>query len=173
MDLNSMYLRFTKLLPFVSVALVLGSCAKKSDNTLPVGLQNASKGGRPPAHVQKAWDARYSYDADRRLLVPEYAGSRWGAVQQFKEEGHLVYQDWWIRDVRKEELDASPDTRITSFLDEDGNLTESIFFADQNSSTEKEDISTNGEDPFQEPPEEASSEDTGEDPFEPSPFLPF
>ena len=60
-----------------------------------------------------------------------------GAVQQFKEEGHLVYQDWWVRDVRKEELDASPDTRITSFLDEDGNLTQSIFFEDQNSSTEK------------------------------------
>ena len=48
--------------------------------------------GQPPAYVQKAWDARYSYDADRRLLVPEYAGSRWGAVQQYKEEGELVYQ---------------------------------------------------------------------------------
>ena len=80
-----MYWKFTKLLPVISVALVLGSCAKKSNNTLPIGFQNGGKGGRPPAHVQKAWDARYSYDADRRLLVPEYAGSRWGAVQQFKE----------------------------------------------------------------------------------------
>ena len=170
-----MYWKFTKILPFIGVALFLGSCAKKPDSTLPVGLQNASRGGRPPAHVQKAWDARYSYDADRRLLVPEYAGSRWGAVQQFKEEGHLVYQDWWIRDVRKEELDASPDTRITSFLDEDGNLTESIFFADQNSSTEKENVSTDGKDPFQEPMEDVPTEDGGgtEDPFEPSPFLPF
>jgi hypothetical protein len=170
-----MYWKFTKLLPVISVALVLGSCAKKSNNTFPVGFQNGGKGVRPPAHVQKAWDARYSYDADRRLLVPEYAGSRWGAVQQFKEEGHLVYQDWWIRDVRKEELDASPDTRITSFLDEDGNLTESIFFADQNSSTEKENVSTDGKDPFQEPMEDVPTEDGGgtEDPFEPSPFLPF
>jgi len=168
-----MYWKFSKILPFIWVALVLGSCAKKSDSNLPVGLQNASRGGRPPAHVQKAWDARYSYDADRRLLVPEYAGSRWGAVQQFKEEGHLVYQDWWVRDVRREELDASPDTRITSFLDEDGNLTKSIFFEDQNSSAEKEDVSTEDKGLFQDSPEEVPSEDGGGDSFEPTPFLPF
>ena len=81
-----MYWKFTKILPFIGVALFLGSCAKKPDSTLPVGLQNASRGGRPPAHVQKTWDARYSYDADRRLLVPEYAGSRWGPFNNLRKK---------------------------------------------------------------------------------------
>ena len=106
---------------------------------MPAGLLKSNMGGRPPSYVQKAWDARYAYDADRRLLVPEYAGSKWGAVQQFKEEGNLVYQDWWIRDVRKEELEESPETEITSFIDEDGNLTVPFYLVDQNGTEESVD----------------------------------
>ncbi len=170
-----MYQISTKLGIIVLFAFIFGSCAKKSGESLPVGFKNSNLGGRPPSYVQKAWDARYSYDADRRLLVPEYAGSRWGAVQQFKEEGHLVYQDWWVRDVRKEELEESPDTKITSFLDEDGNLTQSILFLDQNtssdeqSSTEPSVNSESSDDADVNLPDDGSEED----PFEPSPFLPF
>ena len=123
----------------------------------------------------KAWEARYSYDADRRLLVPQYAGSRWGAVQQYKEEGELVYQDWWIRDVRSEDLEASPDTSITSFLNEDGNLTlipqeaEDSFLEDNNTeqeSTMEVDLKAS-EDEF---PQSAEGDP---DPFVPSLFLLF
>ena len=46
-------------------------------------------------------NARYEYDNERRLLIPKYAGSRWGAVQQYKEDGHLEYQDWWVKDLRE------------------------------------------------------------------------
>lgn len=78
---------------------------------------------KPPAYIQKAWNARYDYDTERRLLVPKYAGSRWGAVQQYKEDGRLEYQDWWVRDLQVEELSAAPNTLISTFIDEDGNLT--------------------------------------------------
>ena len=93
---------------------------------LPLKTSNLLEVVNPQLMFKEAWDARYTYDADRRLLVPQYAGSRWGAVQQYKEEGVLEYQDWWIRDVRAEDLESSPDTVITSFLDEDGVLTNTI-----------------------------------------------
>ena len=79
---------------------------------------------KPPAYIQKAWDARYDFDNERRLLIPKYAGSRWGAVQQYKEDGSLEYQDWWVKDLQREELAPAPSTEITTFIDEDGNLTE-------------------------------------------------
>lgn len=153
------------------------SCSQKHSDTLPAKLVESSGGSRPPAYVQKAWDARYSYDSDRRLLVPEYAGSRWGAVQQYKEEGKLEYQDWWVRDVRSEDLEASPDTSITSFLDEDGNLT-TVFKASEDDANKSDEASLedpaaeSGNDPFTGdlspfPPAEEDA------PFEPSPFSPF
>ena len=165
--------KFTILL---TSSLVLISCGTKS--SYPTAEKDnlpAVSSGRPPVYVQNAWDARYSYDADRRLLVPQYAGSRWGAVQQYQEEGQLVYQDWWVRDVRSEDLEASPDTSITSFINDDGNLT----FIPQNSdepigeanATEQvqDDIfnADISEDSFPSP------SDDEESPFVPSPFAPF
>lgn len=155
--------------------LTLISCGRKSSYPSPEQHVETSADGRPPAYVQKAWDARYSYDADRRLLVPEYAGSRWGAIQQYKEEGELVYQDWWIRDVRSEDLEASPDTAITSFLDDDGNLTvvsqnEEDPFGSVDSSNDGSKNSSDSditEDEFSLPPGGEES------PFVPSPFSPF
>ena len=159
----------------LSFGLFLLSCAKKKD--IPLPDHAVSGAGYPPAYVQKAWDARYTYDPDRRLLVPQYAGSRWGAVQQYKEEGLLEYQDWWIRDVRSEDLEAAPDTFITSYLDDDGNVTEVILKSEdevdeeelessgsENENSEKSDVGVE-DSPF--PP---AAED---DLFEPSPFSPF
>ena len=154
--------------------LIASSCSRKHSDSLPAGIVESAGGSRPPAYVQKAWDARYSYDSDRRLLVPEYAGSRWGAVQQYKEEGKLEYQDWWVRDVRSEDLEASPYTSITSYLDDDGNLTLIVQNVDLDAN-ESEELSPSVKstvDPISEdaspfPPVEK------ETPFEPSPFSPF
>ena len=154
--------------------LIASSCSRKHSDSLPAGVVESTGGSRPPAYVQKAWDARYSYDSDRRLLVPEYAGSRWGAVQQYKEEGKLVYQDWWVRDVRSEDLEASPDISITSYLDDDGNLTLIVQDVDSeaNESGELSPSVKSTFDPFSDnsspfPPAEEEA------PFETSPFSPF
>ena len=158
------------------VVLVLVSCGTKPTYPAADNHNVPAETGRPPAYVQKAWDARYSYDADRRLLVPQYAGSRWGAVQQYKEEGELVYQDWWIRDVRSEDLEASPDTAITSFINEDGNLT---FIPQDTEDPSVEANASDGEqgdvfdtDDLSDESLPASS-DGEESPFVPSPFSPF
>lgn len=154
--------------------LIASSCSRKHSDSLPVSIVESTGGSRPPAYVQKAWDARYSYDSDRRLLVPEYAGSRWGAVQQYKEEGKLEYQDWWVRDVRSEDLEASPDTSITSYLDDDGNLTLIVQNVDSDANKSEVfspslnstfDPISDDSSPFPPAQEEA--------PFEPSPFSPF
>ena len=154
--------------------LIASSCSRKHSDSLPVSIVESTGGSRPPAYVQKAWDARYSYDSDRRLLVPEYAGSRWGAVQQYKEEGKLEYQDWWVRDVRSEDLEASPDTSITSYLDDDGNLTLIVQNVDSDANESEEfspgvnstfDPISDDSSPFPPAQEEA--------PFESSPFSPF
>ena len=104
------------------------------------------------------------------MLVPQYAGSRWGAVQQYKEEGQLVYQDWWVRDVRSEDLEAAPDTAINSFLNEDGNLTMLPQKNEEVDSNETAENLENSEIQIEENPEASS---TDEDPFAPSPFSPF
>jgi hypothetical protein len=164
-------------LHYIVFLLFASSCSRKHSDTLPTKLGESNGGSRPPAYVQKAWDARYSYDPDRRLLVPEYAGSRWGAVQQYKEEGKLEYQDWWVRDVRSEDLVANPDTSITSFLDEDGNLT-TFYKANEEDSNRSDESSL--EDPGFESVNNSATDDlspfpSGEkdSPFEPSPFSPF
>ena len=42
-------------------------------------------------------------------------GSRWGAVQEYKEDGTLVYREWWERDVKKEDLETEGEP-VTSDL---------------------------------------------------------
>jgi hypothetical protein len=58
------------------------------------------------------WRAQHKYDPERRLIIPMIGGSRWGAVQEYKEDGTLVYREWWERDVKKEDLktDGEPVT---------------------------------------------------------------
>lgn len=170
-EMHKLISKFTILIIFTFSIL---SCGRKTTSSFPEAGIQPPVSGQPPAYVQKAWDARYSYDADRRLLVPEYAGSRWGAVQQYKEEGELVYQDWWIRDVRSEDLEAAPDTAITSFLDDDGNVTiipqnvEDPFAEQDDANDESVENLDEGVSENEEP---SISED--ESPFVPSPFSPF
>lgn len=77
---------------------------------------------RPPAAVEKAWLARHQYDPERRLLVPRYSGARWGSILEYTEDENLVYRDWWIRDLKMEDLDAEPNTRLVPFSQMDGGL---------------------------------------------------
>ncbi|MBT5914863.1 MAG: hypothetical protein HOH60_00795 [Opitutae bacterium] len=67
---------------------------------------------KPIATVEKAWLARHQYDHERRMLIPMIGGTRWGAVQEYKEDGTLEYRDWWIRDVKIEDLEARPSTLL-------------------------------------------------------------
>jgi hypothetical protein len=163
-----------KLMSLSFLVLFTVSCGRHGGQS-PQSKQAAGS-GEPPAYVQKAWDARYTYDADRRLLVPQYAGSRWGAVQQYKEEGVLEYQDWWIRDVRTEDLESSPDTIITTFLDEDGVLTEVQSPSSEDSASEEDSDLLNEPEDSEENlnnPVLPSSSNQADDPFVPSPFSPF
>ncbi|MDE0576546.1 MAG: hypothetical protein OSB39_06350, partial [Opitutales bacterium] len=56
--------------------------------------------------------ARHTYDHDRRLLIPVHKGTRWGAVQEYKEDGSIVFRDWWVRNVKVEDLEANPETDV-------------------------------------------------------------
>ena len=64
------------------------------------------------AAVEKSWMARHKYDHDRRLLIPVHKGTRWGAVQEYKEDGSIVFRDWWVRNVKVEDLEANPETDV-------------------------------------------------------------
>jgi len=79
-------------------------------------------GAKPPAYVQKAWSAKYVYDDEKRLLIPKYAGSKWGSIKEYGEDGQLAYQDWWVRDVKVEDLEASPETQMINLIDEENTL---------------------------------------------------
>ena len=70
---------------------------------------------RPPAAVERAWLARHQYDPERRLVVPKYNGARWGSILEYTEDENLVYRDWWVRDVKMQELTPEPSTQLTPF----------------------------------------------------------
>ena len=67
---------------------------------------------KPVATVEKAWLARHKYDHERRLLIPMIGGTRWGAIQEYKEDGTLEYKDWWVRDLKVEDLEPAPSTTL-------------------------------------------------------------
>ena len=69
--------------------------------------------------VEKAWTARHHYDPERRLLIPKVAGARWGSTQEYKEDGTLTYLDWWVRDVKMEDLEPAPSLFVDVILEED------------------------------------------------------
>jgi hypothetical protein len=153
------------------VAICLSACSFRENKVEKDEVSLNSN--KPPAYIQKAWNARYDYDTERRLLVPKYAGSRWGAVQQYKEDGRLEYQDWWVRDLQVEELSAAPNTLISTFIDEDGNLTKidlEQLRDDQSVEISEEEQEVFIEDDESEPIEPIESNDPPLDPF--SPFGP-
>ena len=39
-------------------------------------------------------------------------GTRWGAIQEYKEDGTLEYKDWWVRDIKIEDLEPAPSTTL-------------------------------------------------------------
>lgn len=99
----------TFFLLFFSSILFYG-CGNKEGYSYRSKELNRSK--KPIATVEKAWLARHQYDHERRMLIPMIGGTRWGAVQEYKEDGTLEYKDWWIRDVKIEDLEARPSTKL-------------------------------------------------------------
>ena len=124
-------------------------------------------GESPPAYVQKAWNAKYDYDKERRLLVPKYAGSRWGSIQEYREDGRLSYQDWWVRDVKVEDLEEEPDTEVINLIDEEG------IIEAQTKAKEAKVAKAAKEDASEDVEDEIPQEEEAEEEFIPSPFLPF
>ena len=100
-------------LPFLPLVLLLlfGSCGNQAayqyrPSSEELNLKAVSK-------IEKAWVARHHYDHERRLLVPKVGGVKWGAVQEYKEDGTLVFRDWWERDRKIEDLEAAPSTAVS------------------------------------------------------------
>ena len=153
---------------FASVIFcLLFACAKKSPVDDSAKRSSRIMGESPPAYVQKAWNAKYDYDKERRLLVPKYAGSRWGSIQEYREDGRLSYQDWWVRDVKVEDLEEDPDTELNNVIDVEGIIEAQTMAKEaKEAKSEKEDVSENVED-------EIPQEEEAEEEFIPSPFLPF
>ena len=94
----------------ILVISFLQSCSNSNyRETQTLSAQERSV-ANPPSMVEKLWLARTHYDQDRRLIVPKVGGSRWGAVQEYTADGNLVYRDWWVRNLKVEDLEAAPST---------------------------------------------------------------
>jgi len=121
---------------------------------------------RPPAAVERAWLARHQYDPERRLVVPKYNGARWGSILEYTEEENLVYRDWWVRDVKMQELSPEPSTQLTPFPQiENGRAEGSIETEDPTSALTSDDESDAGEvDVFS---SDGGTSADGSDPFAP------
>ena len=146
------------------IVVIISSCAKEYPRSDFESSNSRMMGASPPAYVQKAWNAKYDYDEEKRLLVPKYAGSRWGSIKEYREDGRLSYQDWWVRDIKVEDLEEDPDTEVINLVNEDG-IVETLEKANEVEAIESED----DEGDFTETPQEESVEEE----FIPQPFLPF
>ena len=99
----------------------------------------------PPSMVEKLWLARHHYDEDRRLIIPKVGGSRWGAVQEYTAEGDLVYRDWWVRNLKVEDLEASPSLNIEVVTEEDSTARPPVFGISGIDLNDPEDLPPEGE----------------------------
>ena len=95
---------------FLIYTLFSWGCANNETYTYRSKEMGAYK--KPVATVEKAWLARHKYDHERRLLIPMVGGTRWGAIQEYKEDGTLEYKEWWERDIKIEDLDPTPSTTL-------------------------------------------------------------
>ena len=53
--------------------------------------------------VEKLWLARHHYDQDRRLLFLKWE-ELVGCGSEYTADGNLVYRDWWVRNLKIEDL---------------------------------------------------------------------
>ena len=98
---------------FVLCLLILFFNGCSSNDSYSYRTKEFNSARKPIATVEKAWVARHKYDHERRLLIPMVGGTRWGAVQEYKEDGTLEFKDWWVRDVKIEDLEAKPSTTLS------------------------------------------------------------
>ena len=98
--------------------LVFPACFSCSSNSYS-GEDPRISSSKHLSMVEKAWTARHHYDPERRLLVPKVAGARWGSTQEYKEDGTLTYRDWWVRDIKMEDLEPAPSMFVDVILEED------------------------------------------------------
>ena len=95
-----------RLIPQFLCLVLLLFCSCNTGKNYSYRIQPANLYSKPVAKVEKVWRAQHKYDPERRLIIPMIGGSRWGAVQEYKEDGTLVYREWWERDVKKEDLET-------------------------------------------------------------------
>jgi hypothetical protein len=136
--------RFLTGIILLFITIIFSGCSQTEKHS-----QNPSKKTqlrRPPAAVERAWLARHKYDPERRLVVPKYNGARWGSILEYTEEENLVYRDWWVRDVKMQELSPEPSTQLTPFSQiKDGRAEESSETEDPTSSLTPENESDDSE----------------------------
>ena len=113
----------------------------------------------PPSMVEKLWLARHHYDEERRLIVPKVGGSRWGAVQEYTADGNLVYRDWWVRNLKVEDLEAAPSTEIEVVREEDTSARPPVL------GISGIEVDQDGNDPSEEPVMVEQPEASATDPF--------
>jgi len=109
--------------------------------------------------VEKLWLARHHYDEERRLIVPKVGGSRWGAVQEYTADGNLVYRDWWVRNLKVEDLEAAPSTEIEVVREEDTTARPPVL------GISGIEVDQDGNDPSEEPVMVEQPEASATDPF--------
>ena len=98
---------------FFLLLLLLGAC-EGNRSTYQYRSVSPAFDRKPVSKIEKAWIARHQYDHERRLLIPKLGGARWGAVQEYKEDGTIEFKDWWERDVKIEDLEAVPSTVLSA-----------------------------------------------------------
>jgi len=99
------------------IVLIFQSCSSSTQSQVKNVQQPTMN--NTPSMIEKLWLARHQYDEQRRLIIPKVGASRWGAVQEYTADGNLVYRDWWLRNLKVEDLEAAPSTEIEVINEED------------------------------------------------------
>ena len=99
------------------IVLFFQSCSSSTHSQV-ISVQQPTM-NNTPSMVEKLWLARHQYDDQRRLIIPKVGASRWGAVQEYTADGNLVYRDWWLHNLKVEDLEAAPSTEIEVINEED------------------------------------------------------
>jgi hypothetical protein len=122
LKIKASLLGFSKSLLFLLIIFQFQSCSNNQYRSVRSVSSSDEMIINPPSMVEKIWLARTHYDADRRLIIPKVGGARWGAVQEYTAEGNLVYRDWWVRNLKLEDLEAAPSVEIQVVREEDDSV---------------------------------------------------